>query len=156
MIHSASTTGKPVVITFSPENCFVLRDFVKCGRTDGSMYGRTTCVKIVIPTCRDCELSSWINWHGFKLRTKFLILSLNQNLLLFFVFNVTFSAVICPLKKKQAQFWASEHGGLNQNIHGQNEKSTKRESHVYCFCVQIYLTSIHVMLKKINYSEKHK
>ena len=48
----------------SNKHCFqlkfvVLLDFEKWGRT----YGRTTCVKIIITTCRDCGVAEWINTH---------------------------------------------------------------------------------------------
>ena len=55
MIHSAKPEVQPVAITIFTLNVFC---FEKWGRTDG----RTTCVKIMITTGRDCGSTSWINY----------------------------------------------------------------------------------------------
>ena len=59
MIHSAKPTVPPVaIILICSLFCFVLRDFEKSGRT--------TCVKTMMTTGRDCGSAEWINkLYGF-------------------------------------------------------------------------------------------
>ena len=60
MIHPARLTVSPVAnIVF----CYLVLLDLKSG--DGCTDRRTTCVKTMIPTGRDCGLAEWINYINY-------------------------------------------------------------------------------------------
>ena len=67
--HRPDPTVQPGAITIFTWTYFVLQDLENRRITDERTYERTTCVKILITTCCDCESASWIkikhtHWHA--------------------------------------------------------------------------------------------
>ena len=62
MIHSAVARPTVANIVFC---CFVFLN-LKSGEGRGRAYGRTTCVKTMIPTGRDFGLAEWIKKTDLK------------------------------------------------------------------------------------------